>query len=255
MRILEQAQQWKEIVRQGRPAGRKLGFVPTMGAIHEGHLSLIECSRREQDLTAVSIFVNPAQFNDPGDLETYPRRLEEDIEKLTQAGVDYLFVPKYEELYPDDYAYRISEESFSLMLCGANRPGHFTGVLTVVMKLLLLTGADAAYFGEKDWQQYQLVRGMAGAFFLDTQIVGCPIVREPSGLALSSRNQLLDERQRAVAPHLYRVLSTCRDLRAAEEELTELGFTVEYLTEYRGRRLAAAYLGEVRLLDNVSTHT
>ncbi|MGZ3689254.1 MAG: pantoate--beta-alanine ligase, partial [Bdellovibrionota bacterium] len=202
-RIFESVAEWKKF-RPELSGG--LGFVPTMGALHEGHLSLCERSREENAGTLVSLFVNPTQFNDPRDLERYPRTLEADLEKLTRAGVDYVLCPSSSELYPDDYRFRVSESEKSVLLCGAHRPGHFDGVLTVVLKLLNLAGADAAYFGEKDFQQLTLIREMTEALFHPTRIVGCPTVREADGLAMSSRNRLLSPEARKLAPALASVL-------------------------------------------------
>jgi pantoate--beta-alanine ligase len=233
-------------------AGRTLGFVPTMGALHRGHLSLVRRSRAENDLTLVSIFVNPTQFDDATDLARYPRTLDEDLEKLRGEDTDFVLVPGEADLYPDRYRYRVVENRLSAVLEGASRPGHFDGVLTIVLKLLHIASADRAYFGEKDWQQLALVRGMAGAFFLPTQIVACPTVREEDGLALSSRNVRLPPADRRRAPHFYRALSSapsadeaCRDLRAK-------GFDVDYVEDRDGRRLGAVRLGGVRLIDNVA---
>ena len=240
--------------RRARGTG-STGFVPTMGALHDGHRSLIERSRRENARTWVSVFVNPAQFDDPRDLTAYPRTLEDDLATLRAAGADLVFLPREGELYADGYRYRVIETEISRQLEGAARPGHFDGVLTVVLKLLALVRPERAYFGEKDWQQYRLVEGMARAFFLDTEIVPCPIRREPDGLAQSSRNRLLTPGERAAAPALYRALE--RSIRdgaaagAAVEALARGGFSVEYVADHDGRRLAAVRLGRVRLIDNL----
>ncbi|HAH05200.1 MAG TPA: pantoate--beta-alanine ligase [Elusimicrobia bacterium] len=242
---------WRKL-RNARPLkGRSVGFVPTMGALHEGHLSLVERSRRENGATLVSIFVNPTQFNDKNDLKNYPRTLKEDSAKLEAAGADFLLVPSSRELYPDGYAYRVQEDRLSPLLCGASRPGHFAGVLTVVMKLLQAAEADRAYFGRKDYQQYLLIKGMAEAFFLKTRILSCPTVRESDGLAMSSRNLLLSPEQRALAPALARTLRTAKTAHAAARELRRLGFAPDYVEDRWGRRFAAARLGKVRLIDNV----
>jgi pantoate--beta-alanine ligase len=233
---------------------KTVGLVPTMGALHKGHLSLMERSVRENDVTIVSIFVNPVQFNNKADLASYPESLENDCRLIESAGAAYVFVPKYEELYPDDYRYRLTEASLSKTLCGTSRPGHFDGVLTVVMKLLQLFRPDCAYFGEKDFQQYKLVKGMAEAFFLRTKIVPCPIIREPSGLALSSRNRRLSEAGLARAPLFHRSLSSGNTPREIREQLENDGFIVDYVTETDGRLYGAVYLEDVRLIDNVEYH-
>ena len=172
---------------------QSVGFVPTMGALHAGHRSLLERARAENDAVVLSIFVNPAQFNDPGDLERYPRTLEEDL-ALAGTLVDHVLVPDPRDMYPDGYQYRVSEHGLSATLEGAHRPGHFDGVLTVVLKLLNLVRPDRAYFGEKDRQQLELVQGMVRAFHLGVAIVPCPTVRDPDGLAQSSRNRRLSPR-------------------------------------------------------------
>ena len=240
--------------RRSRGAG-ETGFVPTLGALHEGHLALVRRAKAENARAWVSIFVNPAQFNDPGDLERYPRAMEQDLALLEGAGCDLVFVPRADEIYRDGFRYRVIENELSLELEGASRPGHFDGVLTVVLKLLLLTRAERAYFGEKDFQQLQLVEGLVQAFFLDTRIVRCPTVREPDGLAMSSRNRLLSAAERAQAPALYRALTDSVAARKTPEDAAEAlareGFHVDYVADRDGRRLAAVRLGRVRLIDNV----
>lgn len=222
-----------------------------MGALHDGHLSLLERARRENDLVVASVFVNPAQFNDPQDLRRYPRPVAEDVRKLESAGADYLLLPSAEDIYPDGYRYRVSETADSAGLCGAFRPGHFDGVLTVVMKLLNLVRPARAYFGEKDYQQYRLIKGMAEAFFLDAEIIPCPTLREPDGLAMSSRNLLLDPEHRELAPELYKALRSKSSPAEIKRRLAALGFKPDYVEERWGRRFAAARLGKVRLIDNV----
>ncbi len=253
MKVVESA---AELVEQRRARGAgATGLVPTLGALHEGHLSLVRRAKAENARAWASIFVNPAQFNDPGDLERYPRTMEQDLALLRAAGCDLVFVPRAEEIYRDGYRYRVTENALSLELEGASRPGHFDGVLTVVLKLLLLARPERAYFGEKDFQQLQLVEGLAHAFFLDTRIVRCPTVREPDGLAMSSRNRLLSPAERARAPALHRVLADSvaghRPPAEAAGALAREGFEVDYVADRDGRRLAAVRLGAVRLIDNV----
>lgn len=227
------------------------GLVPTMGALHAGHLSLVHRSLAENTATVVSIFVNPTQFDRAADLETYPRQFEQDLAVLGRHGIDAVFMPDYPSLYPDDYHYRVSETGLSQRLCGAHRPGHFDGVLTVVMKLLNIVRPDKAYFGEKDYQQLLLLRGMQEAFFLPVTIVACPLVREADGLAMSSRNHRLDAQQRQQAPALFRALKNADSADNARRELERSGFVVDYVEDFHGRRLAAASLGATRLIDNV----
>jgi pantoate--beta-alanine ligase len=257
MEIFETPAAWRARCAQAR-AGRTLGFVPTMGALHEGHLSLVRRSRSENDQTLVSIFVNPTQFDEGADLATYPRTLEADLASLRTEDVDYVLLPSERELYRDGYRYRVRETGLSARFEGAHRPGHFEGVLTVVSKLLQIAGADRAYFGEKDWQQLELVRGLANAFFIPTAIVGCPTVRDPDGLALSSRNIRLGPADRVRAPRFYRVLSAARTAEDAASELAAAGFAVDYVADVAdvtwnggARRLGAVRLGGVRLIDNV----
>jgi pantoate--beta-alanine ligase len=226
--------------RRTRGAGAT-GFVPTLGALHAGHLSLLRRAKAENARAWASIFVNPAQFDDPADLGRYPRTTEQDLAVLRDAGCDLAFLPRAEEIYRDGYRYRVSENELSLQLEGAERPGHFDGVLTVVLKLLLLARPDRAYFGEKDFQH--------------TRIVRCPTVREPDGLAMSSRNRLLSPAERARAPALHRVLAASLAARQppaeAADALAREGFEVDYVADRDGRRLAAVRLGRVRLIDNV----
>jgi len=232
-----------------------VGFVPTMGALHPGHASLIERSVAECDHTVLSIYVNPTQFNNAADLDHYPRTLENDLAMAREFGVDTVLTPDYASLYPDGYRYRVDENQFSGTLCGAHRPGHFTGVLTVVMKLLNLVRPTRAYFGEKDYQQYLLIRDMCEAFFMDVEIVPCATVREPDGLALSSRNMLLDAAGRARAPEFARLLRSPETDDVVARRLEAAGFSVDYV-ETRGDRRFGAVLVRgggrvVRLIDNV----
>ena len=249
--VFESPADWRRARLAQLHGGRSLGFVPTMGALHEGHLSLVRRSRAENDVTLVSVFVNPAQFDDPADLARYPRTLDADLAMLRAERTDFVLAPRAGDLYPDGYRYRVTENRFAKELEGAHRPGHFDGVLTVVLKLLQIARADRAYFGEKDWQQLSLVRGMSEAFFLGTAIVACPTVREPDGLALSSRNRLLPPRSREVAPRFYRALSSAPTREDAARELRANGFEVDYVEDREGRRLGAVRIGGVRLIDNV----
>jgi len=235
-----------------RREGRTIGFVPTMGALHDGHLSLIERARADNDTVVVSIFVNPAQYDDPADLAAYPRTLRADLEAAQRAGADLAITPTENAIYPDGYRYKVTETELSRVLEGAHRAGHFDGVLTVVLKLLNIIRPRRAYFGEKDWQQLALVRGMVAALFVDSEIVACPIVREPDGLAMSSRNVNLTPEQRALAPKLHEVLSSGATTDEMAARLAAAGFGVDYVERRDGRVLAAVRLGKVRLIDNVA---
>jgi len=251
MKTFTRVQAWR--TARASLAGKKstLGFVPTMGALHKGHLSLVERSVKENDYTLVSLFVNPTQFNNKEDFEKYPNSLEEDLKLLDRAGVDFTLCPPAAEMYADDYRYKVTENQISRILCGAFRPGHFDGVLTVVMKLLGLAQAQRCYMGEKDYQQLMLIREMAENFFLPVEIIPCPTVREKSGLAMSSRNTRLSTEGRERAALIYKTLRAADNSVAAQDQLLDLGFKVEYVEEYWGRRFAAAWLENVRLIDNV----
>ena len=263
-------------VAEWRREGAKIGVVPTMGALHQGHLSLVKAALSRSDRVIVTLFVNPKQFNSAADLAAYPRTENEDAAKLGPTGAHLLYTPNPEEIYPEGFATTISVSGVSEGLCGAHRPGHFDGVATVVAKLFLQTGADLAFFGEKDFQQLHVVRRMAKDLDIPVEVVGCPTVREADGLALSSRNIRLSPTERAVAPRLATILvDAARELSggadaapviaAARAAIVEAGYReVEYL-ELRGsddlkpleradrqaRLLVAAWLGDIRLIDNV----
>lgn len=252
MKLVEDLNSWRAARREIQGT---IGFVPTMGALHEGHGSLLKASVAENDVTVLSIYVNPTQFNDPKDLEKYPATLDEDLCMARRLGVDYVLMPSYADMYPDGYRYQVVENEFSHELCGTNRPGHFTGVLTVVMKLLNLVRPDRAYFGKKDYQQYLLVRDMAASFFLDVDIVGCDTVRECDGLAMSSRNKLLDVKAREQAASFNRALQAPVSDACVRRMLAEQGFQVDYVETKNRRRFGAIVVDcgthTVRLIDNV----
>jgi pantoate--beta-alanine ligase len=263
-------------VREWRRAGEIIGVVPTMGALHEGHLELARIARKVCDRVIVTIFVNPKQFNNAGDLEKYPRTEEADARLLEPLGIDVIFAPNAATVYPHDFSTTVSVAGVSEGLCGAFRPGHFDGVATVVAKLFLMTQADKAFFGEKDYQQLMVVRRMARDLNIAIDVIGCPTVREPDGLAMSSRNRRLTADDRRKAPQLYRILKETAHLiddsrpietaiAMAKDALAHAGFSnVEYV-EFRAaedlaplnfynrpaRLLAAAWLGDVRLIDNI----
>jgi pantoate--beta-alanine ligase len=271
------------LLQRARAAGRRVGLVPTMGALHDGHVSLMTRARAECDTVVVSIFVNPLQFGDAGDLEAYPRTLERDLLVCAEAGADVVFVPSVGEMYPSwpaPPATTVTVRGVSERWEGASRPGHFDGVATVVTKLFAVAGPCRAYFGEKDFQQLALVRRMAADLCLPVEVVGCAIVREPDGLALSSRNVRLSPAERAAAPVLRRALAAGQAAVAAGvcsgtevacamsavvacEPLVELDYAVAVdaggLDEVDSiadpsvvRLLVAAQVGPVRLIDNCS---
>jgi pantoate--beta-alanine ligase len=256
VRCFESLDDWR--AERGTLGMTPIGFVPTMGALHAGHASLLGRSVAECEYTVLSIYVNPTQFNDPGDLARYPRTLEQDLALAESLGVDAVLLPRYEALYPDGYRYRLDEMTFSHTLCGAHRPGHFAGVLTVVMKLLNLVRATRAYFGEKDYQQYLLIRDMCAAFFLETEIVPCATLREPDGLAMSSRNMLLDTAARGLAARFPELLASREGDDRVAGQLASAGFEVDYVHTEGGRRFGAVTVRSgdrrVRLIDNMSLH-
>jgi len=260
-----------------RARGNRIGLVPTMGALHAGHLALVAAAQAQCRRTVVSIFVNPKQFGPREDFATYPRPEADDLAKLTAAGADLAYMPAVEEMYADGFATTISLGGPAEPLEGAHRPGHFDGVATVVCKLLTQAAPDAAFFGEKDYQQLLVVRRMARDLNLPVDIIGVPTVREPDGLALSSRNVYLSPDERRIAAGLNRVMQAAAGeiaegaeaaaiLERGIAELNAVGFRVEYLelrdaetlapiadaTSRPARLLAAAQLGRTRLIDNIA---
>ena len=230
---------------------KSIGFVPTMGAVHPGHLSLIKRAKQENSFVVVSLFVNPTQFDDPEDLKTYPLQKEQDLVALKKQNVDLVFCPNEKSLYPDHYTYRVIEQNFSKKLCGQKRPGHFTGVLTIVLKLLNLVRPGRAYFGEKDYQQFQLIQKMVKAFFIPTEIIGCPTLRDEKGLALSSRNRKLSESGLKKARTFAKILKAFREIEEVKQKLQSLGVEIDYVKDITDRRFAAVKIENVRLIDNV----
>ena len=267
----------KQVGRQTRAEGRSTGFVPTMGALHAGHLSLVRAALAESQPVIASIFVNPTQFGPSEDFQKYPRTIEADSKKLEDAGVDYLFAPEASEIYPPGFRTWVNVEGLSERLEGRVRRGHFRGVTTVVLKLLEIVQPRKAFFGRKDAQQARIIRQMARDLHLDTEIVVCPIVREPDGLAMSSRNAYLNPEERRAATILFRALDRARAsisrgerdalrltaamremLRTeprAESDYVELvdAETLEPVTRLRGVCLAllAVRIGSIRLIDNL----
>ncbi len=242
----------KELIQwRGSIQNRSVGFVPTMGALHEGHASLLKKSRAENDISVLSIFVNPTQFNQAQDLAKYPRTWDADVAVARETRTDVIFSPTFEEIYPDNYNYSVHENDFSHMLCGASRPGHFQGVLTIVLKLFNLVQPTRVYMGEKDHQQLQLIKKMVASLFLNTEVIGCPTIRNNDGLALSSRNARLTEEERKNSSLIYKTISTAKTAQEARVALEKAGFKIDYLVDVERRRYVAAYVGEVRLIDNV----
>lgn len=246
--IVSDPKKWQ---KQRKELKGTLGFVPTMGNLHEGHIELARRARKECDHVIVSLFVNPTQFNQRSDYEKYARTFDADVKLLGEAGVDFILYPDEPAMYPDKYEVQVQEKVISKELEGEFRPGHFEGMLTVVLKLLNIAQADKAYFGEKDFQQLTLVRKMVEAFFIPTEIVPCPTIRQEDGLALSSRNGRLSPEQRKQATEISRLLKSGFSDEEVMKKLQEAGFRPEYVATKWGRRLAAAWLGDVRLIDNV----
>lgn len=250
-RVIHTVAEWRALREEARANRRTVGFVPTMGALHPGHASLFRAARKENDLVLASVFVNPTQFDEPHDFEKYPRTLDADLAVVNATQVDVVLAPSVAEMYPNGTAYSVVENQLSRELCGAHRPGHFSGMLTVVLKLLQIAEAHRAYFGEKDYQQLLLVRGMGAAFFLPTEIIGCPTVREADGLAMSSRNARLSPAERARAPQFHAALRSAASAAVARAQLEAAGFTVDYIEDRGQRRFGAVRLGLTRLIDNV----
>ena len=250
MEIFKQQINIWRTARAEMPLHTPIGFVPTMGNLHAGHMALIQQSLHENKKTVVTLFVNHTQFNQAADFTKYPRTLAEDIKKLEQAGVDYCLIPNQSDIYPDDYAYQVHENKNSLLLEGEHRPGHFTGVLTVVMKLFNLVKPTRVYFGEKDFQQLSLIQGMIDTFFLDIELRACPTVRESSSLALSSRNHLLSPAGHKQADAFAKTFHNATSCEQARADLTKIGVLIEYIEDHQGRRFAAVQIDKVRLIDN-----
>jgi pantoate--beta-alanine ligase len=262
-------------VAKWRKAGERIALVPTMGALHEGHLSLVALGKNRADRVVVSIFVNPIQFGPREDFNLYPRDEKGDVAKLGKAGANLIFAPEMAEMYPEGFSTKVSVADLTEDLCGAARPNHFDGVATVVTKLLLQCAPDVAIFGEKDYQQLLVIKRLVRDLNIPVEIVGAPIVRERDGLALSSRNAYLTAEQRKIAPLLYRIIAEvaadlakgrgCDDaVVAARFKLDAAGFRVNYVAVRdpetlkplsgpvkKARVLAAAFLGATRLIDNV----
>lgn len=248
MQIFHSLAEWRQL-RASISLPLALGFVPTMGNLHAGHQSLVASSKQENDRSLVSIFVNRAQFNCQDDFINYPRTLDADLNLLERLEVDYCLLPSEEELFTDN-CYQLEENQLSELMEGQRRPGHFSGMLTVVMKLFNLAKPQRAYFGEKDFQQYLLIRKMTEAFFMDIEIKACPTIRETCGLAYSSRNKLLNKSMRRQAEKFAAIFHQSKSSKQLTGELQEAGILIEYLEEFQGRIFIAVQIGNVRLIDN-----
>ena len=261
MQVIDRIDGFRKELDAARSTGKTVGLVPTMGFLHDGHASLIERSAGECDVTAVTVFVNPLQFGAHEDLAAYPRDLERDVAIAEAAGANLVFAPPVQEMYPGDVLTAVHVSGVSEGMEGASRPGHFDGVATVVAKLFAIAGPCRAYLGEKDYQQLAVVRRMATDLSFPVDIVGCPIVREPDGLAMSSRNIYLSADERRAATVLYRALQqgTADLANAAEvmaatvaaEPLVHLDYAEVIETDHEYRLLIAARVGKTRLIDNL----
>lgn len=251
MLIVQTIAELKACLNGEREQGHSVGLVPTMGALHAGHASLVERSVKENDVTVVSIFLNPTQFNDKKDLERYPRTLEADCELLEKCGAQVVFAPSVEEVYPEPDTRVFSYPPTDSVMEGAFRPGHFNGVCQIVSKLFDYVEPDCAYFGEKDYQQICVIRRMVEDLKMDINIVACPVIREESGLARSSRNTLLSDEERQLAAHIYRVLSESRKKQMSVAETHD--FVVREIDAIEGLKVQYFSIVDGLTLADVST--
>lgn len=277
MKVLNTKNELISLLNNYKKEGKKIGFVPTMGALHEGHLSLVKESKKQSDITVVSIFVNPTQFNDPEDLKRYPRTLDKDLELLKTVDCDLVFAPSVEEIYPEPDTRKFDFGYLETVMEGAKRPGHFNGVGQVVSRLFDIIKPHKAFFGMKDFQQIAIIRNMINQLHYDIEIISCPIIREANGLAKSSRNTLLDEDHKKNAPHIYATLKKAKELVSKknvdeikqwisdeidsnpylETEYVEIvdEMTLQVTKEWseKGNKVVcvAVYAGKIRLIDNI----
>ncbi len=232
MKIINRVSELRDYVSAVRKAGRTIGLVPTMGALHPGHLSLVERARQDTDVVVVSVFLNPTQFNNPEDLRTYPRTVDADVALLEQAGADVAFVPTVEEMYPEPDERQFDLGGVMQVMEGKMRPGHFNGVCQVVSKLFEMSQPTHAYFGEKDYQQIAVIRAMAKQMGFDIKLISCPVVREPDGLARSSRNVRLTPEARRVAPAIYGTLKASIDFARHHTVAQTIQWVIDTINAY-----------------------
>lgn len=277
MKVVHTKKELTDLIGSYKKEGKTIGFVPTMGALHEGHLSLVTQCKKNSDVAVVSVFVNPTQFNDPEDLKRYPRTPERDCALLEKAGCDVAFLPSVEEIYPEEDIRKFDFGYLESIMEGAKRPGHFNGVGQVVSRLFDMVQPDKAFFGMKDFQQVAIIKNMVRQLHYTLEIIPCPIVREASGLALSSRNALLDKEHKENAPHIYATLKKARELASQmgvnelkkwitdeinrnpflETEYVEIvdDTTLKVIDDWqeKGTKVAcvAVYAGKIRLIDNI----
>ena len=253
MEVVHQIVELQNALFMLRKQGKKIGLVPTMGALHEGHASLVKQSVKDNDVTVVSVFVNPTQFNDKNDLKNYPRDLQADCALLEDCKADFVFAPSVEEMYPVEDKRHFEYPPVSTVMEGAHRPGHFNGVCQVVSRLFYIVRPDKAYFGEKDWQQIAVIKAMVRHMSLDVTIVECPIVRDADGLARSSRNTLLTPEERAIAPAIYKALKESVGY-AKEHTVKEThDWTVEQINAVKGLEVEYFSIVDGNTLQDVSS--
>lgn len=277
MLITKTIKETKEIIEEVKLKGLSTGFVPTMGALHEGHLELIRKAKNENDFVSCSIFVNPIQFNKAEDLKNYPRNIENDIKKLGKLGCDLVFIPSVEEMYPEPDNTIYDFGNLEKVMEGKHRPGHFNGVAVVVKKLFDIIEPDRSYFGEKDFQQLTVIKALVNNFKMPVKIVPCPTVREPDGLAMSSRNRRLTANERKIAPAIYRALKDVSKIASVKNVKELKDYYFQQLEKYPQMKIeyfeisniedlfpveefekdkkyvacTAVFLGKVRLIDNI----
>ena len=276
-KLITSIDEMKEIVKDLKVEGLSIGFVPTMGYLHEGHISLMECSKKDNDITVVSVFVNPIQFGKNEDYYKYPRDIDRDLEICSKVGVNYLFNPSQREMYPEGYSTYVVVEGITEVLCGAYREGHFKGVATVVNKLFNIVKPDRAYFGKKDYQQLKVIQRMVKDLNMDVEVIGCPLIREKDGLALSSRNKYLSPEERksalSISKALFEAKKRFEEGETNSEVLKKLirdiissypNTKIQYVEIVDGETLKfkekaekgdviaiAVYVGDTRLIDNI----
>ncbi|MEJ6951471.1 pantoate--beta-alanine ligase [Natronospora cellulosivora (SeqCode)] len=277
MKIVKSINEIRNFVKEAKSSGKSIGFVPTMGFLHQGHLSLVEKAKEENDFVVVSIYVNPTQFSPDEDFEDYPRDMGSDSAKLEKLGVDCIFNPEHEEIYPEGFNTYITVNEITASLCGKSRPDHFKGVTTIVGKLFNIVQADKAYFGKKDYQQYLVIKKMVKELNFPLEVIGLPIVRESDGLAMSSRNKYLNQEERKQATVLNRSLimaeelikNDIKDVEKIKYDIIEMiekesKAKIDYVEILDARNLKeiesigentlialAVYIGKTRLIDNI----
>lgn len=253
MRLVTTIQELKDLLASARKEGKKIGLVPTMGALHRGHASLVERCVAENDLSVVSVFLNPTQFNDKVDLEKYPRTLEADCALMEEVGASIVFAPSVAEMYPEEDQRRFSYPEVDSVMEGAFRPGHFNGVCQIVSKLFYIVEPDRAYFGEKDFQQIAVIKAMVADLKLPVEIISCPVVREESGLAMSSRNTLLSDEERKIAANIHQVLRKSKVFSGSHSVQGTKTYVIDTLNSIVGLEVQYFSIVDGNTLKEVST--